>query len=214
MSKHKLICCIVNHEKGSRTLKAARKYNIKGGTIFLGKGTVKNKLLELLDLNDTRKDIVLMGANSDVTDTAIEQLAKDLCLKKPGHGIAFALPLDRVFGSWNRTEHDSHQTMEDSYMYNAIVTIVEKGNAEDVITAANSAGARGGTIIHARGSGAHETEVLFAMPIEPEKDIVLIIAESDITEQITTAIRDAIDIEEPGKGIILVTGIDQVYGLY
>jgi len=214
MPKHKLICCIVDHTKGSRVLKIARKHNVKSGTIFIGKGTVKNRILELLDLNDSRKEIVILGAESSLADNAVKQISKELAFHKPGHGIAFTLPLEQVFGTRTFAHHNEETTTEGSHMYHAIITIVEKGIAADVISAANEAGARGGTIIHARGSGVHETQVLFAMPIEPEKEIVLIIAETSLTEPITNAIREAVGIDEPGKGIILVSGIEEVFGLF
>ena len=63
--------------------------------------------------------------------------------------------------------------------------------------AATEAGARGGTIINARGSGIHETSKLFAMEIEPEKEIVLIISEVAQAESITSAIREKMKIDEP-----------------
>lgn len=56
-------------------------------------------------------------------------------------------------------------------MYQAVFTVVDKGNAEAVIDAATSAGSRGATIINAKGSGIHENNMLFSMPIEPEKKL-------------------------------------------
>lgn len=215
MSGYKVICCIVNYDKASKTLRAAKKYGIKGGTMFIGHGTVKNKVLEILGLNDTRKEVLVMGAEAEVADTAIKQLSKDMAFHKPGHGIAFTVSLKQIFGTQGHKDKyqkcDTH--MEVSYMYNAIITIVERGMAPDVIEAANQAGARGGTVINARGSGIHETEMLFAMPIEPEKEIVLVIAEEALTEPITTKIKEALNLDAPGTGIMWVAGIDQVYGL-
>ena len=69
-------------------------------------------------------------------------------------------------------------------MYQSIIAIVERGHAENVIDAATQAGSRGGTIINARGSGIHETSTLFAMEIEPEKEVVLIVAEKKNTDHI------------------------------
>ncbi len=54
-------------------------------------------------------------------------------------------------------------------MYDAIFVVVDKGKAEFVVEAANEAGAKGGTIIHARGAGEYEIEKIFSMEIEPEK---------------------------------------------
>ena len=98
-------------------------------------------------------------------------------------------------------------------MYNAIYTIVEKGNADDVIEAAEKAGSRGGTVMHARGLGSEEARKVFNMLIEPEKEIVLIISEEAKTKDIVESIRKETGIEEQGKGIIFITNVAQTYGL-
>jgi len=91
--------------------------------------------------------------------------------------------------------------------------VVDKGKAEDVIDAATAAGSRGGTIINARGSGIHETSKLFFMDVEPEKEIVMILSEKKDAEAIISSIREKLDIEQPGKGIIFVQEVSKVYGL-
>ena len=83
-----------------------------------------------------------------------------------------------------------------------------------MIDAAKSAGAKGATVINARGSGIHETAMLFSMPIEPEKDMVLILSEASKTQAICEAIRQACKVDEPGRGIIFVLDVDKTYGLY
>lgn len=99
-------------------------------------------------------------------------------------------------------------------MHQVILTIVEKGRAEAVIDAAVKAGSHGGSIINARGSGVHETASLFGFSVEPEKELVLILAEDtrvrDIVAQISTDLR----LDEPGNGIIFVQDLARVRGLY
>lgn len=99
-------------------------------------------------------------------------------------------------------------------MYNSIFVIVYKGNAELVIEAANKAGSKGGTIINARGAGTHETAKVFAMDIEPEKEIVLILSEVESTQKIVDAINAELKIEEPGNGIVIVQNVSKTYGIY
>ena len=99
-------------------------------------------------------------------------------------------------------------------MHNAIFTIVDRGMGETVVEAAEKAGSRGATIIHARGSGIHENSKLFSMVVEPEKDIVLILAEQSLTEGIVASIRETLKIDKPGHGIIFVLDINKTYGLY
>ncbi len=70
------------------------------------------------------------------------------------------------------------------------------------------------TIINARGSGIHETNKIFSMEIEPEKEVVLLISEKTLTKQIISSIKEQLQIDEPGKGIIFVQDINKAYGLY
>jgi nitrogen regulatory protein PII len=79
--------------------------------------------------------------------------------------------------------------------------------------AAREAGARGGTIINARGSGIHEHAKLLNMEIEPEKEVVMIIAQSAIARDIVLAVRDGLEIDKPGNGIIFVQPVNETYGI-
>ncbi len=51
------------------------------------------------------------------------------------------------------------------------------------------------------------------MEIEPEKEIVMIVSESTLTEAIVGSIREDLDIDAPGKGILFVQDIKDVYGI-
>ena len=65
--------------------------------------------------------------------------------------------------------------MDTERKFDLIVTIVNRGFADEVMNAARAAGAHGGTILWARGSGVHETEKFFGISIQPEKELVLIL---------------------------------------
>jgi hypothetical protein len=53
--------------------------------------------------------------------------------------------------------------------YKLIITIIEKGKAEQVIDAAKKSGSQGGTILGGRGSGVHETKRIFNMKLNRKK---------------------------------------------
>ncbi|MST50556.1 P-II family nitrogen regulator [Mobiluncus porci] len=99
-------------------------------------------------------------------------------------------------------------------MYQAIMTIVEKGHAEKVIDAAVKAGSHGGTIINSRGSGVHETAKLFGITVEPEKELVLVLAEEKAAPEIVETISSDLKLGEPGNGIVFVQDVARVRGLY
>lgn len=214
-SGFELICIIVNFGHGSKIIRYAKQYGIKGGTIFLGKGTVKSSILQLLELNEIRKEIVLMAADRSTAYTVMEELNKKFDFKKPNHGIAFSTSIINILGTRNCTCKDNQESRGvKNLMYNIIFVIVDKGKAESAIEAATKAGSKGGTIINARGSGVHETSKLFSMEIEPEKEIVLIISENHLTESIASSIRDQLEMDKPGNGIIFIQDVNKTYGLY
>lgn len=209
-----LIYVIVNSGMGSRVLSVARENGVAGGTILLGIGTVESRLLRLLELNEARKEIVLMVATRTLTSTVLGELDRVFHLSKPGHGIAFTTSVLSFLGSGNyEYEDDTQSGGAVNSMYNAIFVIVDRGRAEEAMDAAREAGARGGTILHARGSGIHEHAKLLNMEIEPEKEIVLIISEQSATRDIVVAVRDSLEIDKPGNGIIFVQEVNEAYGI-
>lgn len=212
---YELICVIINIGHGSDIIKFSKQHGITGGTIFLGKGTIKNAFLEFLDLAVTRKEIVLMAAETTTAHTALYELNRKYDFNRPHQGIAFSIPIMNILGTKSCTckVNDESRGVENP-MYNLIMAIVDKGKAESVIDAATKAGSKGGTIINARGSGIHETSKLFSMEIEPEKEIVLILSERHLTEAITSSINNQLKMNEPGNGIIFIQDVNKTYGLY
>ncbi|MDF2686064.1 MAG: nitrogen regulatory protein [Clostridia bacterium] len=212
-----MLCVIVNFGIGSKVIKIAKHNGITGGTVLLGKGTEHNRILEFLELSDMRKEIVFMLSDKTIAQKAIENIYEELNLKKPHHGIAFSSSVLNFFGSHNYNFKNNINTENrslENIMYNAIFTVVDKGKSEFVIEAAIDAGSKGGTIINARGSGTHEVAKLFNISIEPEKEIILILSERNLTEKITDAIRKKLNIDEPGKGIMFILDVNKTYGLY
>lgn len=213
--EYSLFCAIVDFGKASKVLHASKELGATGGTILLGKGTVQSNLLEFLGLNEIRKEILLMAIENDFDEYLHNELTKKFSFEKPNHGIAFSIPLKSCFG----INHLKNKTKlikkgENNMSYEAIFTIVDRGLAEEVLAAAESAGSTGGTIIHGRGSGTHETAKLFNIEIEPEKDIVLILAETNNSETISNTIREKLDIDKEGKGVLFTLDVSRTSGLY
>ncbi len=214
-----LVCIIVNYGLGSKVVKSAKRHGFSGGTITLAKGTVNSRVLNFIGLADVRRELVYLVAEKSVAYRALEEMNKEFEFDKPNRGIVFTTSINGILGSKNvkskkRVVNNDIEKRGDKTMYNLITVVVDKGLAEDVIDAANKAGAKGGTIINARGSGIHESGKILSMEIEPEKEIVLILSESDTTESIVSAIRDAIKIDEPGNGILFVQDVNKTYGIY
>lgn len=211
--QHELLCVIVNFGLGSKVLSMAKKNGINGGTIVLGRGTVTSRIAELLGLTDVRKEIVFMVAEKALGRNALRMYDDELQLSKPKHGIAFSMPVGAFLGTGHYDYDFSTEDGGVDGMYRAVFVVVDKGKGEDVMDVAKAVGARGGTIINGRGSSIHETTKLLNMEIEPEKEIVLILAKEDLAEKIVVAVRDEMKIDEPGRGIIFVQAVNETYGV-
>lgn len=207
---------VVNSGMGSKVLKEVKKIGVSGGTIFLGRGTVKNHILELLGLDEAKKEIVLMISKKQLEDQIHEVLTERFHLDKPNHGIVFSSPISKVLGVRSSITDISDSIIggKDDMEYEVIYTIVERGFGEEVVDAATSAGARGATIINARGSDIQENTMFFSMNIEPEKEVVMIIIEKEKSDKVINVIKDTMHIDEPGKGIIFAMDINKVSGLF
>ncbi|SCG81671.1 nitrogen regulatory protein P-II [Proteiniborus sp. DW1] len=205
---------VVDMGMGSKILNESKKIGIKGGTIFLGRGTVKKPILELLGLDEVKKEIVFMVSDKKLETRLHEELTEKFHLDKPNKGIIFSSPVNRIIGMSNNGDvDDSRIGGKEDMDYEVLFTIVERGVGQEVVDTATAAGSRGATIINARGSGAHEKEMFFSMNIEPEKEIVMMIIEKEKSDKIIKAIKEAMHIDEPGKGVMFAMDVSKTSGL-
>lgn len=214
-SNYLLFCCILDFGKGSKALDLSKELGGTEGTIFLGKGTVKTEWLNILGAYEIRKEIFITIIDAESEDTFYEAMINKFNLNKPHKGIAFSMPL-KYFLNSNNQELKANLIKRgvNKMGYECIFTIVDKGLSNDVLEAAESAGSTGGTVIHGRGTGTTEKALLFNIKIEPEKEIVMILSKSEDTESIVSAIKEGINICEPGKGIVFVMDVSRTLGLY
>lgn len=97
--------------------------------------------------------------------------------------------------------------------YTLIVTIVNRGFSDDVMEAARSAGAKGGTIMYAHGAGLDETETFLGLSIHPEKEIVLILAEDEKRPGIMHSITSKAGLKSDGMGVTFSLPVNHIGGV-
>lgn len=97
--------------------------------------------------------------------------------------------------------------------YKCILAIVNNGFSEEAMEAAKTAGAKGGTVLHGRGTISKEAEKLFNISIQPEKEIVMILAKNDEADGILKALYNAIGTSSAAQGIVFALPVDETLGL-
>lgn len=210
-----VFCSILDFGKGSKAMKLSRDVGAIGGTIFLGRGTIRNEWLNILGAIDRRKEIFITIVDSSLEESLYESMEKKFHLDKPNHGIAFSMGL-KYFSRQKEEKYVQNSKKKEvkEVDYEAIFVIVDKGVSEKVLEAATEAGSTGGTVIHGRGLGTRRKETLFHIEIEPEKDIVLILSRTEGTEKIVKNIKEKVKLDEPGVGVLFIMDVTRTMGLY
>lgn len=97
--------------------------------------------------------------------------------------------------------------------YEMILCVVNAGFSELVMDAAREEGARGGTVIHARGTANKQAEEFFRITIQPDKEIVMILVPADIKDNVLHAIYRSAGLKSEGQGIAFSVAVDEVVGI-
>ena len=97
--------------------------------------------------------------------------------------------------------------------YELIMCIVNTGFSETVMEAAKEHGARGGTVLHARGTANKEAEEFFNITVQPDKEIVMIVVPSTIRDDVLHAVYQAAGLKTAGQGISFALPVTNTVGL-
>ena len=201
---HSLVVSIVPHGSGEEVAAAANAAGAGGGTALLGRGTAASSILQLLGLGDTAKDIVLTVVPAAAEETVASAIHGATAGKKPHFGVLFriATPHFARNGVPQTGSAEGTPAMQNDPLRELICVIVNKGYAEDAMAAARKAGAGGGTVLAARGTARPDDAAFFGVPLVPEKDVLLILAEADCARAVYEAVRTLPCLAEKGSGIV------------
>ena len=103
--------------------------------------------------------------------------------------------------------------MMKKYAHEVIFCVVNAGFSDTAMDAAKKIGARGGTVIHARGTANSEAEKLFNITVQPDKEIVMIIVPTELRDDILHALYQEVGLSTEGQGIAFSLPVDRVVGL-
>ncbi len=167
--------------------------------ISLGHGTALKRYMRLLALNESEKMVCLTIVTGRKWLEVKKAMSVRLRIDAPGVGIAYIVPLAAVGGkrelmfltSGQGYEKGAEQTLKGTEQ-ELLVVIGNQGYSEQIMDAARKAGTRGGTVIHARGTGQEKAEQFFGISLASEKDLILIVTPTEKrTEMIQQIMRDA-----------------------
>ena len=206
-----LFFAVVDRGKAGTLLRWAQKRGVTGGTIFAGEGTNPSPILNFLGISEIHKEVLMLGVTHGISDQLFSAMRDEFSMDRRYKGIAFVVP----FRQWTPGNGNGvpHEEAAEPPPFLCLMTVVDKGRGEMCMEIARRAGAGGGTIVHAHGAGVPQ-DFYFPLVIEPQKDLLMIIASRADAPRIQAAIYEGMGLEKTGSGILFTLPVLRTIGLY
>ena len=208
---------VTERKKSQTLLDICKELNMPMVLTNLARGTATSEHLSLHNLDRSEKAVV-----STVTDAAgVRRLMRQAKLKLyidiPGNGIMMAIPLKSVAGgktlSYLTDDLKAGGAPNMNFEHELITVILNEGYSDFVMDAARAAGAGGGTVLHAKGTGGTRGEKFFSVSLADEKDMIYIIAYKNEKAAIMRSINEQAGPGTKAGAICFSLPISSVAGL-
>ena len=97
--------------------------------------------------------------------------------------------------------------------HEVIFAIVNAGYAEEAMAVARENGARGGTILNARGVAREKEATFFGITVHAEKEVLMMVVEKDIRDKVLNALYSRMGMANKAQGIAFSLPVSDVAGL-
>lgn len=215
-----LMTTIVDRKVAPKYMELYKENDLSVSFLTLGFGTAANEIMDYLGLESNEKAVAFSVLEDGTWNKIKRQLEKKLKIDAPGGGIAFTIPLSSVGGKkalqFLLESHD-YKKEEESTMKNTIheliVVIAEQGYTEMIMDAARGAGAYGGTVIHAKGTGMQAADKFMGVSLAAEKEIIYIVTKTEQKNSIMQAIMEKAGLDSKAKAIVFSLPVTDTAGL-
>ena len=136
--------------------------------------------------------------------------------------LVVSVPLSTVGGrsvfahlmpGYEPTENASEVNNMNHANLELIIAISEKGQTDLVMDAARAGGARGGTVIHAKGTAGAGTKTFFGVSIAEEKELIFILTRVEDRNPIMKAIMNGAGMNTEARGLVFSLPVSDLAGL-
>lgn len=211
---------ITNRGMREKFIQFFKLHNIHITLTVLGEGTASSAVLDYLGIEATGKTVYFSFVTWDTWKLLKKDLYAQVKIDIPGRGIAFLIPLSSIGGKKTLQylsvgqelfieEESSLQNTE----YELLITIANAGYIEMIMDAARSANAPGGTVIHAKGTGAEHAKRFLGISLAEEKEMIFIVVRTQQKNTIMKAIMEQAGKNSPAGGIIFSLPVTGTAGL-
>lgn len=184
-----------------------------------GRGTASKEMLDYLGIGSTEKCVLFSFITMRKSKEILKDMEKKMQLSRVGVGLSFTIPISSVssqkalnllFGEISNEEGEGYEMETENEV---IVIITNRGYVDKVMDAARSAGANGGTVVHARGTGIENAEKFFGATIGAEKEMIFIVTKTEKRNEIMKAVKSQAGINTEAQSVLFSLPVTDVAGL-
>lgn len=219
MRKIKYFIAITNRDNTEKYLDFFHRHGEMKVLYSFCDGTANQKTLSYLGLANTERVMFETIVRDEELDQIIKDLYLELDIGAMGSGMVVLVPIDSVggmsslkyFTGENPVEKENKEMTAESKNV-LIITVADKGNTDLIMDVARGAGASGGTVVKAKGTGA-EIAKFFGASISEEKEMIYIVSKREDRDNIMHAIMDKAGANTQAHGIVFSLPVDKVVGV-
>ena len=210
------VITILERDRHRDFLSIARKLELPVVLTVMANGTATEEELDLYGLKKTQKTIIMTTADEETAWKLKHQLRRNLFIDIPGNGIMMTLPVKSIGGYRSMAALTNQTTLtkevpDMEFPYELLLVVANRGYVDEVMEAAKSAGASGGTVIHASNAGAAAGQLL-GLHLATEKDVILIVARREIKTAIMNAVMKQTGGDHDADAVVLSLPVSEVAG--
>ncbi len=213
----KALVSIVGREKGKKLIAALRDKNIRMHYQCIGFGTAPTEMMDIFGLGTNDKDIVISFGGEDAVKSLMADFSDSFSSYPKYGGLMIVLSISAISRlaveilNHNTDPFEGDEPMKNEHNHNLIMITVAQGYTDDVMNCARRAGATGGTVLRGRLAESETLKELTGMEIEEERDIILILAPSNVSSQIMEDVNAAFGLRSEAHGILCAVPVDKAY---
>lgn len=208
MSETKLLLAVVRRSREPQYLEFFEEHEVPLTLSTPCEGTAHASLLEVLGLVQRNRTLYMLAVPDETAKLLLRRLVTRMHIDVPNEGVAMIIPAERP-----QSIIDNEVKSMGEYPFSLIVAVAAKGHSSDVMNAARAAGATGGTIVHAKGTGSQLTAKFFGISIADEREMVFITAPAEKRADIVKSICDKAGKNTPAQALVFAVPVEDAAGL-
>ncbi|MDO4567090.1 MAG: P-II family nitrogen regulator [Oscillospiraceae bacterium] len=220
MRGYSFVLAVIKREQDEEYIRFFKRFGAQLVLSTLCEGAARKKTLDMLGLEQNEKLLVSCIVPGCQSAALLRRLQSEMHIDAPNNGIAIIICLESVGGasalrSLCREEAATEDEVKEmkTAEYSLIVAVAQQGHTGEIMDAARGAGARGGTIIRARGTLTSSAEKFFGISLAEDKELLYIVTRRCDRDAIMSSIMHNAGINSPSHAFVFSLPVEAVAGV-